>query len=81
LKKGLLDLVVAVAAAIFLYMGQGTHLWLPFMKEAVSLSPVLYVPGASLLLWFTMNATNCSTAWTASPARSRCSRCSRWRPL
>ena len=60
LKKGLLDLVVAVAAAIFLYMGQGSHLWLPFMKEAVSLSPVLYVPGASLLLWFTMNATNCS---------------------
>ncbi len=60
LKKGLLDLLVAVAAAFFLYMEQGAHLWLPFVKHAVELSPYVYVPGAAMLLWFTMNATNCS---------------------
>ena len=60
LKKGALDMVVAVCAAVFLYMGQGSHLWLPFVKTAVEVSPCLYVPGAAALLWFTMNATNCS---------------------
>jgi len=60
LKKGLLDMVVALGAAFFLYWGQGSLLWLPFVKHAVEVSPLLYIPGAAALLWFTMNATNCS---------------------
>jgi len=59
-KKGALDLLVALGAAFFLYMGQGAQVWLPFMKHAVVMSPFLYIPGAAVLLWFTMNATNCS---------------------
>lgn len=60
LKKGLLDMVVAFAAAYFLYKGQGSSLWLPFEKHAVIVPAYLYVTGAAMLLWFTMNATNCS---------------------
>jgi phospho-N-acetylmuramoyl-pentapeptide-transferase len=60
MKKGVLDLVVALAAAAFLYLDQSAQLWLPFVKAAVEVPPYLYVPGAALLLWFTMNATNCS---------------------
>lgn len=60
LKKGLLDMAVAFAAALCLYMGQGSELWLPFFKHAVVMPAYIYVSGAALLLWFTMNATNCS---------------------
>jgi phospho-N-acetylmuramoyl-pentapeptide-transferase len=60
MRKGLLDLVVALGAAFCLYMGQGSQLWLPFFKQAVMVPAYLYLPGAAALLWFTMNATNCS---------------------
>jgi phospho-N-acetylmuramoyl-pentapeptide-transferase len=60
LKKGLLDMTVALAAAFFLYMGQGSHVWLPFVKQVVDVPLLVYVPCAAMLLWFTMNATNCS---------------------
>jgi phospho-N-acetylmuramoyl-pentapeptide-transferase len=59
-KKGMLDLVVALGAAFCLYMGQGAQLWFPFFKHAVDVPAYLYLPGAAALLWFTMNATNCS---------------------
>jgi phospho-N-acetylmuramoyl-pentapeptide-transferase len=60
LKKGLLDLAVALGAAFFLFKGVGSQVWLPFVKQAFTLHPMLYIPGAAALLWFTMNATNCS---------------------
>ena len=60
LKKGLLDMVVSLGAAMFLYAGQGGDVWLPFVKTVWTLPWWLYIPGAGFLLWFTMNATNCS---------------------
>lgn len=60
LKKGVLDMAVALLAAFFLYMENGTSLWLPFVKQVVVVPAYYYVPGAAMLLWFTMNATNCS---------------------
>ena len=81
LKKGLLDAVVSVAIACFIFLGHAEHavagsgceslrfaadaplrmiVWLPFFK-GVWLAPWwLYVPGTAFILWFTMNATNCS---------------------
>ena len=90
LKKGLLDALVSIAIALFLFLGhselidaaffaqpnmldvavygnaagfEGAHrmiVWLPFVKS-VWLAPWwIYVPAASFILWFTMNATNCS---------------------
>ena len=77
LKKGLLDAVVSVAIAFFVFMGHHETVdgapvmiaWLPFFKGPVPLGgdvgawlvPAgLYVPAAAFVLWFTMNATNCS---------------------
>ena len=68
LKKGLLDAVVSVVIAIFLFLGHAEHVggalkmicWLPFWKEIVYVPFWIYVPAASAILWFTMNATNCS---------------------
>ncbi|MBQ0033007.1 MAG: phospho-N-acetylmuramoyl-pentapeptide-transferase [bacterium] len=90
LKKGLLDAVVSVSIAVFLFLGhselinaaffgqagmldvsvygnaaglEGAHrmiVWLPFVKS-VWLAPWwIYVPATAFILWFTMNATNCS---------------------
>ncbi len=76
LKKGLLDAVVSVVIAIFVFLGHheivnGSHVmiaWLPVFKGPVLLNGVgvwlipvwAYVPVAAFVLWFTMNATNCS---------------------
>ena len=76
LKKGLLDAVVSIAIAAFIFLGHsdvvdGSHVmvaWLPFFKGATMINGVgtwlipgwAYVPLAAFVLWFTMNATNCS---------------------
>ncbi len=76
LKKGLLDAVVSVAIAVFIFLGHHETVngepvmltWLPFVKGAVVMNGVgvwcvhawVYVPVAAFVLWFTMNATNCS---------------------
>lgn len=76
LKKGLLDAVVSVAIAAFIFLGhsedvEGSRVmvaWLPFFKGPVMMNGVgvwlmpgwLYVPLSAFILWFTMNATNCS---------------------
>lgn len=60
LKKGLLDAVVSLAIAFFLAKGHGTLVWVPFVKGMWYIPMWVYVPCAAFLLWFTMNATNCS---------------------
>ena len=76
LRKGLLDAVVSAAIAVFIFLGHHEMVngspvmltWLPFVKGPVMMNGVgvwcvhawLYVPVATFVLWFTMNATNCS---------------------
>ena len=76
LKKGLLDALVSVAIAVFIFLGHSEDMegsrvmvaWLPFFKGPVMINDVgvwlipgwLYVPASAFILWFTMNATNCS---------------------
>ena len=64
LKKGLLDAVVSIAIACFIFLGhaEGGKMicWLPFWKEIVYIPFWIYVPCVAFILWFTMNATNCS---------------------
>ena len=60
LKKGLLDAVCAVAIAYFIAKGHSTLVWLPFWKGMWVVPMWIYVPAAAFVLWFTMNATNCS---------------------
>ena len=64
LKKGMFDLLPSAAIATFLYMGHaesgGMVMWMPLSKAVVVVSPYVYIPCATVLLWFTMNVTNCS---------------------
>ena len=91
LKKGLLDAVVSIAIACFIFFGH-SHVpaelaqlpdfamtfggdtlaaaascnsarmivWLPFVKGLWFAPFWVYVPCCAFILWFTMNATNCS---------------------
>ena len=59
-KKGILDFIIALVTASFIYWIQGGGIWLPFVKYMIELPPWLYVLGAATLLFITMNATNCS---------------------
>lgn len=59
-KKGLLDLVVSGLAAFLLTHNEPVRVWLPVTKEIFMVPVWAYVPVAACLLWFTMNATNCS---------------------
>ena len=80
LKKGLLDAVVSIAIACFIFLGHAEHVvsgttwetlvfgdaparmivWLPFFKSLWLVPWFVYVPAVAFILWFTMNATNCS---------------------
>ena len=60
LKKGLWDAVVSLAIAYFVARGHSTLVWMPFVKGMWTVPMWLYLPVAAFILWFTMNATNCS---------------------
>lgn len=60
LRKGLLDAVVALIAAYCIYRSQGGGMWFPLTKSVVVVPLYIYLPLASFVLWFTMNAINCS---------------------
>jgi phospho-N-acetylmuramoyl-pentapeptide-transferase len=69
LKKGLLDAVVALMIALFIYLGHAEEVvagktamicWVPFFKHLCYIPGYIYIPVAAAILWFTMNATNCS---------------------
>ena len=59
-KKGLLDLVLAVAACFVLSGGDAVSIWLPFFKNEVMLPAWAFIAGGSVLIWVAINATNCT---------------------
>ncbi|MDD4061120.1 MAG: hypothetical protein PHW08_10550 [Kiritimatiellae bacterium] len=60
LKKGLIDAAIALVAACFLCRFQPVAIWLPLWKTPVVMAWWWYIAMAVPVLWFTMNATNCS---------------------
>jgi phospho-N-acetylmuramoyl-pentapeptide-transferase len=68
LKKGLLDAVVSIGTASFIYTslvhGTGVHdtisMWVPFTKVVWNVAWYIYIPLASMLLFVSLNSTNCS---------------------
>lgn len=65
--KGFLDLIISVVASIFLYIeaknisADGTvHFWLPFVSHLINVHPVVYVLIGTILLWASINTTNCT---------------------
>ncbi|HUX49485.1 MAG TPA: phospho-N-acetylmuramoyl-pentapeptide-transferase [Spirochaetia bacterium] len=57
--KGLMDLIIAVVASLVL-LGSGTRMWLPITHVVFQLSPWLFVPISTIIIWFSINSTNCT---------------------
>ncbi len=65
LRKGLLDLGVALLTSLALCQGRDVPLWWPVIKGSAPdgsfMVPAwVYVPLATAVLWWTINATNCT---------------------
>lgn len=57
--KGLLDFVVAVGASILLYR-ESHQLWVPFTSAQFVVSPYVFVPVSTIIIWISINSTNCT---------------------
>jgi len=58
--KGLLDLLVSVAAAIVFFLAIGSEIFLPFSGTTYTVPAPLFIPLATLLVWASINVTNCT---------------------
>ena len=57
--KGLMDLGISAAAAFILY-NKVNAVWLPFSTVQFSISVYVFVPVTTVLIWTTINSTNCT---------------------
>ncbi len=57
-KKGLIDLVVSVLISVIFVFNNSTDIY--FGKSLISIHPVLYVILATVLIWMSINAVNCT---------------------
>lgn len=57
--KGLMDLVISAVAAFILY-DKSNDIWLPFSTVQFPISIYLFVPIVTVLIWATINSTNCT---------------------
>jgi phospho-N-acetylmuramoyl-pentapeptide-transferase len=59
-RLGAIDLIIAIAASTIICGLQPYTLWLPLYKDAIIISPALFILGATVLIWVSINATNCT---------------------
>jgi phospho-N-acetylmuramoyl-pentapeptide-transferase len=60
LRKGSLDLVLAISAALILAWDAVPLVWLPFTTAVITPSRGWFVIMATVIIWGTINTTNCS---------------------
>lgn len=61
--KGVLDLIIAAVASValyFLYFNKNVQFWFPFTSGVFTVHPVVFFIVSILLIWFSINTTNCS---------------------
>lgn len=58
--KGLIDLVIGIAAVVLISNFQPMEIWLPLTKVPLELSPWQYIPLGVVWIWIAINATNCT---------------------
>lgn len=59
-KLGAMDLLVSILAAASICGLAPYQLWLPLTKTTFLISPWVFIPIATAVIWFTINATNCT---------------------
>lgn len=60
LRKGLLDLVIAVMTAITMVNFNGSDVLISFTGQVITLHPAVYIVLAIILVWASINVTNCA---------------------
>lgn len=60
MRKGVLDLIIAIMTAITYVNFNGSTLVLGFTGQSITLPPVLYAILAVILVWVSINVTNCA---------------------
>ncbi len=60
LRKGLLDLVIAVMTAITIVNFNGSDVLISFTGQVITLPPAVYIVLAIILVWASINVTNCA---------------------
>jgi len=60
LRKGLLDLVIAVVLAVTYLNFNSNTIWLPLIETEVVLPPLLFGALIVVLVWTSINVTNCA---------------------
>ncbi len=59
-KKGILDLIISVMAAVTYVNFNGTTLNVTFLEKGITFPPVVFGILATLLVWVSINVTNCA---------------------
>jgi len=59
-RLGVIDLVIAMFASVILCQMEPYTIWLPLFKDQIVVTPVLFILGATVLIWVSINATNCT---------------------
>ncbi|XOV88496.1 MAG: phospho-N-acetylmuramoyl-pentapeptide-transferase [Pseudomonadota bacterium] len=59
-RLGAIDLGIAVMASMALCQLEPYTIWLPLFKDPIVVSPLLFILGATPLIWVSINATNCT---------------------
>lgn len=59
-RKGFLDIIVALLTCLAISGGTPVEIWLPFLKGQFVLPLWAFVPVGTAVLWFSINAVNCS---------------------
>lgn len=62
-KKALFDLILSFSASLvlFLFLSKNSlTFWLPLVRSPVIISPFLYIACGTVLIWTSINTTNCS---------------------
>ncbi|MBO5031908.1 MAG: phospho-N-acetylmuramoyl-pentapeptide-transferase [Lachnospiraceae bacterium] len=60
LRKGLLDLVIAIMTAVTMVNFNGSDVTIALTGQVLTLSPVVYIILAVILVWGSINVTNCA---------------------
>ncbi len=59
-RLAVMDFCVSLLGAIALSQLRPVEVWLPLMKSSFMVTPWIWVPAATCLIWLTINATNCT---------------------
>ena len=57
---GAMDLIIALLASVIICELEPLVMWLPVFKDPLEISPSLFIFASTILIWTSINATNCT---------------------